>query len=393
MITEAQLQNDAVILDPWNGSGTSTYAASHAGFKAVGIDINPVMVVVAKARHLRPSEADSLIPLYKEILAIAKDDTLPIDKGDALRSWFQCKTARIIRALERSVCRLLISEATCNDGDCRWEDVSSLASIFYVCLFRMCRQLLAPMRTSNPTWTKRPKAEETKIGVDIDTIFSLLAAEVGSVSLTMKSQQGRVASIVHEPSVRLADIVSDQLEQSSYDMLITSPPYCTRIDYAEATGVELALVTKNADSLRHQLRTRMLGTTRAEKIEIQPEDSWGGRCKMFLEQVANHPSKASSTYYYKVHLDYYNKLFLSLENAFNALVNDGQAVIVAQDSFYKDLHNDLPSIIIDMACNLGMHLMERTDFRNLRSMSDINPGAAGFRRKLVRHESVLSFVK
>ncbi|WP_410712175.1 DNA methyltransferase [Bradyrhizobium sp. BEA-2-5] len=48
-----------VVLDPWNGSGTTTSVANGAGLTAVGIDINPAMAVVAKAR-LSPTTTKDL---------------------------------------------------------------------------------------------------------------------------------------------------------------------------------------------------------------------------------------------------------------------------------------------------------------------------------------------
>lgn len=50
IIESASLARDAVILDPWNGSGTTGLAASRNNLKSVGCDINPVMNIVANAR-------------------------------------------------------------------------------------------------------------------------------------------------------------------------------------------------------------------------------------------------------------------------------------------------------------------------------------------------------
>ena len=36
---------EKVVLDPWNGSGTTTRTASQLGIGSVGFDLNPVMVL------------------------------------------------------------------------------------------------------------------------------------------------------------------------------------------------------------------------------------------------------------------------------------------------------------------------------------------------------------
>jgi DNA modification methylase len=40
IIDSAKLPNDAVILDPWNGAGTTTLMASVNGYHSVGVDLN-----------------------------------------------------------------------------------------------------------------------------------------------------------------------------------------------------------------------------------------------------------------------------------------------------------------------------------------------------------------
>jgi DNA modification methylase len=62
LLKSARLPHGAVVLDPWNGSGTTTYIATSLGLDSIGIDLNPVMIIVARARLLPPSEADHLPP-------------------------------------------------------------------------------------------------------------------------------------------------------------------------------------------------------------------------------------------------------------------------------------------------------------------------------------------
>jgi len=45
------------VLDPWNGSGTTTSVADALGFRAIGFDINPVAALVAAARLTRAEDA------------------------------------------------------------------------------------------------------------------------------------------------------------------------------------------------------------------------------------------------------------------------------------------------------------------------------------------------
>ena len=43
-------KKNSVILDPWNGTGTTTLCCFMLGIECIGIDLNPVMNVVAGAK-------------------------------------------------------------------------------------------------------------------------------------------------------------------------------------------------------------------------------------------------------------------------------------------------------------------------------------------------------
>ena len=55
------------VLDPWNGSGTTTQVAMQKGIQAYGYDINPVMVTVANAKALSNITYEALIDLANTI--------------------------------------------------------------------------------------------------------------------------------------------------------------------------------------------------------------------------------------------------------------------------------------------------------------------------------------
>jgi hypothetical protein len=102
----------AIILDPWNGSGTTTYAASTLGLSSIGIDLKPVMIIVARARLLPPSEADHLLPLASTILSHVHVAPPTLDADDAQVGWSKPATAAFIRGIERNIRRSLVDSMT-----------------------------------------------------------------------------------------------------------------------------------------------------------------------------------------------------------------------------------------------------------------------------------------
>lgn len=393
LLQSAKLPRGTVIFDPWNGSGTTTYAASNLGLNSIGIDLNPVMIIVARARLLPPSEADHLRPLAATILSHARSAPPTLHSNDPLLAWFRPSAAAFIRGIEQNIRRSLVGSMTKSLDGIHLDKISGTAATLYVALFAACRKLVTPFRSSNPTWLRVPKETEARVAARQTTIARHFADNVRDMSAALATK----FDVTHTQragkcKINLSDTVSMKLDACSVDFVLTSPPYCTRIDYTAATRIELAVLEPLLSTDARALGKQMIGSTQVPSTSIEINENWGKTCVRFLEALHKHPSKASGGYYYRTHLDYFDKMFRSIERMSDALKPGSRAVLVVQDSYYKDLHNDLPTIISEIGVKHGLSLKRREDF-HLRSMSDINPGRLNYTRPSGATESVLCFAK
>lgn len=396
LLESTRLQGGDIVLDPWNGSGTTTYTASHLGLTSWGFDLNPVMVVVARARLLAASEADSVEPLAAEVISDARTGRKSFDDADPLTYWFTTETALSIRAIERSIRRRLVGKMTITRSGTKLDRISGIASTFYVALFSVCRTLVKPFQSSNPTWLRRPRENEVKVEATHAFITQRLADNLRSMAAALVTETAQSNLLVPERGaweVRHADSTSANIRAESVDLILTSPPYCTRIDYTAATRIELAILSPLLESSPKDLGRKMIGSTRVPEHTVTPFSDWGATCNRFLEALRKHPSKASSGYYYLTYLDYFFKMSKSLSHLGKSLKWSGIAVLVVQDSFYKDQHNDLPTIIGEMAEAQGLALARREEFHLRHTMAGINPRARVYRASSGAVESVLCFRK
>ncbi len=88
---------DSLVLDPFCGRGTTTFAARLRGLRTIGVDSNPVAAAVAAAKLVCPS-VDSVVHLCREILDDERDP-LQIPHG---RFWRLCYHPRTLK----DVCKL-----------------------------------------------------------------------------------------------------------------------------------------------------------------------------------------------------------------------------------------------------------------------------------------------
>jgi hypothetical protein len=351
------------------------------------------MVVVSKARLLSERTKLSLAPLAREILAKAAKLPLERHADDPLTTWLYPATASAFRRLERSVLRHLVSGGTQTpigaDGIAK---LSDLGAFYYTALFRTLRNRLKVFFATNPTWIKCPRdSMRVKVSAEgfaksfLRTVEQMAESLPDSVSVRPEAQA----------TIALASSEALPLSASSVDCVLTSPPYCTRIDYAVATRPELAILGFGANQ-RHSfrgLRESLTGSTTVPSTLQPPMSTWGGACTRFLDAVHQHPSKASSTYYYKQHLQYFHSIYSSLSELSRVVKAGGICVIVVQDSHYKEIRNPLPEIFVEMATSLGFTHTRRSDFPSKRVFARLNAHARKYRGEVRAVESVLTFTR
>jgi hypothetical protein len=304
LLISAKASDGTIVLDPWNGSGTTTHVSSTLGITSYGFDINPAMVIIARARLLPSSEVDSLEPVGKQIITLAERHRAPIEVNEPLLRWFSEHTAAHLRALERTTRVLLVGEITVSESRVNLDRMSGFAAAFYAALFAVCRELATPFRSTNPTWYREPRGDEAKISVEPTLVSSRLFSTLQNIAVAVVNHGPLFSAEEGGAKIRVRDSTKPTGLKGLVDLVLTSPPYCTRIDYVAATRLELALLNPLLGTKPDELSRRMLGTTRVPLSEIRASSEWGERCRRFLDELRHHPSKASSGYYLKTHLDY-----------------------------------------------------------------------------------------
>lgn len=391
MLQACPLKGDRIAMDPWNGSGTTTSAATRLGFDSYGFDLNPVMAVVARARLLSYRLRESLSPLAATII----DSSTCIDRLDAtdpLLSWFTPRAVRAFRQIEQGIQRVLMSESTNTTiaskiANARFSD---LVAFFYLALFRAVRSFSSKFQCSNPTWTKLAKNARSRLSPGMEQVAEAFRNAVCQMVDSMDPEPSRSQGKV---DIRVSNSLQLPIEDQSVNIVVTSPPYCTRIDYAAATRLELAVLGIGTGNLFDELRREMIGTPTVPPIGPVWTPEWGQRSRDFLDSVKSHSSRASSSYYHKGYCQYFQSLCLSFREIHRCLRSAGYACIVVQDSYYKEIHVDLASFCIDMAEELGLQQVGRKDFPLTRSLGMVNSRSRHYRNKPDATESVLVFLK
>ena len=395
VLSRFTLRKGDTILDPWNGSGTTTTTAYRLGAKVIGCDINPVMVVAAKSALLEPGASPSLMSLSEEILHATDAIDISTDT-DPLSTWYTPSSAIDLRRIHLSIWKVLVdsdSPPSLHANDI--SNLSTLAAFFLTALMRTTRHFLAPFVGSNPTWVRSPDSPDKRVHPSRDSLFAHFRTEVCRMAGILEaagtsglegSRQGAGPTISVESSTALP------FKSESVKMVVSSPPYLTRIDYAVATKPELATLGMRLSGNFDALRRSMIGTPSVRR-SFSHSHSLDKSCNSFLNAVKKHHSKGSQNYYHKLYVQYFSDMADSLEEIARLLVKKGNCVLVVQDSYYKEIHADLAQFVTGMAQNKGLSLFDRHDFKWNRNIVNVNSRARKYRKSVAAVESALWFRK
>ncbi|TWT57697.1 DNA methylase [Thalassoglobus neptunius] len=374
-IEQASLAANSTILDPWLGVGTTASAAVSMGHRIVGADINPVAMVISRGRF---ATRDALL-----MKASAISDWILNEPGDSIRNssdplsaWFHHAPAKTLRLWQKKI-----------TNDIPLDELSPEQCFMLTTLFEVAASLSQPAsRSKNPTWRKRPNPDErVKSSKKAVCNMVLQCAEKRVLKLSDATSQSKHHLMV-------ADSRCLPIQPDSIDFVLTSPPYCTRIDYAITTRVESAVLGVD-DQLLRDVRERSMGTSTIRGQIQCAEATWGEECSSLMDKVSSHPSRHSQTYYLKTFLQYFSDLQKSLSDVDRCLKPNGKAAIVVQDSYYKELHIDLPKILEQMASFLSWEHTQTQSFPVHRSMRSLNAKSRKYRTNARTTESVLWFRK
>ncbi len=383
VLQSSRLSPAAFVADPWNGAGTTTTVAQAKGFRTWGGDANPAMIIVARAKQVSAKQLALSKDAFEAILASRSSRFPAIHSKDPLLGLLPPGPAAEIRGIERSLRNLCAEWGYFPEIP---EEMRPEFALMYLTLFRAARGLAKGSKTKNPTWHKSTSNELVELSSEA------VRAEIVAIWKSLSSEVARCATNFGTGTLSASLSQEIPLKDAAVDLILTSPPYCTRIDYVVSTTPELAVLGLNERAF-DSLRRSLMGTTTVEKKIGEIDERWGASCCTFLNSVRSHPSKASSTYYLKSHIQYFKGLFKSIEECCRILRCGGAAVFVVQDSEYKGIRNDLASITVEMFESFGLECTGRDDFEKRISMRSLNSASKMYASGASPVESVLTFKK
>jgi DNA modification methylase len=365
----------STILDPWNGSGTTTAVAALAGHYAIGVDISPPMHVIARARSAYSIDIDECLKEARRVSVAAQVEC------PALHSWFSPSTASTVGGIIHSIFGGPVPEVSA---------IEDQESILLTSLFAVVRQYAQRLQGTNPTWWRSESG--ARLLVDSESLRSAFVEKATLLAEGLSQSSAWGCSDPRPPRLFTSNAQELPVESNLVDAVITSPPYLTRIDYAKAMSLELALCGLD-DGAVNMLRRAMLGGV-LSTVTPTSKQEWGAHALEVIEHIpdaARARDRNDAAYYLGFFARYFEGMYRSLAEIDRVVKPNGSAVIVLQPSRHRGILVDIPLVVAQMAMSLGWQ-RQRVIAWPTRDLGGINPRSRKY-TKVAVSEAALIFRK
>ena len=324
------------VLDPMSGSGTVLAVAHHLGHQAIGVDIDPLAVLISKVwttsvnpKEIRDSAAEVLNRARRTSESLCASAAYPRDSDEEtrrfVRFWFDPSSRRQLAALSSAIDEV-------HDDTIRYALWCAFSRL--IITKKSGASLAMDLSHSRPHRVFKHAPAKP---------FGRFLSAAAHVAANCGSDSGS------KVDVREGDARSLEVEDSSIDLVITSPPYLNAIDYIRCSKFSLVWMGYQISEMR-RLRSTTVGVEKGS-VDHDPESQ---RILAILNLQPGFPSR-----YESILARYIDDMRLVVSENARVLRDNGKAVYVIGDNTIRGTVVRSSLIIESVAEIAGLRLMDK----------------------------------
>lgn len=395
-----------VVVDPMMGSGTTVLEAFLSGRRSIGFDIDPLALLISEVKvtplniTLAEQTAQKIVEQAKKALNDKSDKlakTLARRWDEQTKAfidyWFSHDTQKELIALRNEIEKI---------------DNTFLKNFFDIVFSAIIITKSGGVSFALDLAHTRPHRAKTIISENGSIILQEPSAKISTdrMKILRKIQRSAIEEfekrcrqnlngIMHSlpdrfcPRISLGDAKHIPLENSSVDLVVTSPPYAANaIDYMRAHKFSLVWMGYSLNQLKNK-RKEYIGGESLDGIELEKTK---GRPDSVISQLVMLDRKKAGAVY-----RFFTEMNAMLHEMFRVLRPGRCAIVVVGSSLIRGIDIETHNCLTDMGRNIGFIIPQigvRQLDRNRRMLpAGINTNKNCQIQQRIHEEYVIGFYK
>lgn len=345
-IIQTGITKGDLIIDPFNGSGTTTLTCSLLGYNSIGIEVNPFTCFLsdAKLKNVAISELSLLENnLFK---AIKKGKSSPLLGYSTFSE-------------KESIEKWLFNDSVLNAFEGGWQYSNQVPGYNSRKLVRLAL-ITSAMQNCNAKRDgkcMRYRASWKNNKFDQESFLASVMSNLTNIKEDIQEKSIQSKSKILQGDCR--QILNTSNDVSNFKLCVTSPPYLNTFDYTDIYRPELFLgkFINNAQEL-YNLRLRTVRSHLQAKWQEPTLNDFGLLYQQTMKHLTENEKKLMHKNIPIMVQAYFEDIFNVLKTLKRKAARDAQVWFVVSNSGYADLEIPVDLIIGDIASKAGWYLKE-----------------------------------
>jgi DNA modification methylase len=350
-LAEKYTKEGDLIVDPFGGCGTTLVESKVMGRPSVGVDINPVAVLITKAKitPIDPQKIEKAFAILKTKLdTYSKDTKVKAPEHERIDYWFKPEEKRKLAFIVTEISKL-------KDQDIR--------DFFYCGFSNILKNCSIWLQKSNKPTRDLNKKPSDPIPTFYKQIKMMMRGNARFYELSKERNHLEIPSQVY-----CTDARTIPAKDNSVSLIVTSPPYVTSYEYADLHQLTALWLeyTKNLSDFRK----RFIGTSYHNKKELNLNSELAEKIRSELLKKDKKNAEEVSTYFSEM-----NQVFVEMKRM---LKKGGKTCIVIGNTSLKGVEILNAEVFAEQLQNLGLKIADiikrEIPSKNLPSVRDEKTG-------------------
>lgn len=328
-LAQRYTKKDDLIVDPFGGCGTTLVESKAMGRQSIGVDINPVAVLIAKAKKtpIKPSELEKyFLKLKNKIDSFNKNTKIKVPKHERIDYWFKSEEKRKLAFLFSEISKIKNRK---------------IRDFFYCGFSNILKNCSIWLQKSNKPTRDFNKNISDPFIVFMRQIKAMLKGNIDFFNLLQQRKFLRKSCNMY-----CADARKIPTKANSVNLIVTSPPYVTSYEYADLHQLT-TLWFEYAKDLS-DFRKRFIGTYHNGIKNVVLNSQIAEDIKQSLEEKDKKTAKEVSIYFSEM-----NQCFKEMKRV---LKKGGRSCIVIGDTSLKGVDILNAEVFTEQLQNLGFKI-------------------------------------